>query len=49
MMLNEDMGTMILNDAGGESQDGTMIINSGINFLLILNFFLREGIIYLKV
>jgi len=33
MMLNEDMGTMILNDAG-DSQDGTMIINSG---TMILN------------
>jgi len=28
MMLNEDMGTMVLNDAG-DAQDGTMIINSG--------------------
>lgn len=28
MMLNEDMGTMILNH-DGDTQDGTMIINSG--------------------
>lgn len=40
MMLNEDMGTMILNDAGGESQDGTMIINSGIYFSFDAKFYL---------